>query len=230
MARDCEMVRKALAGVARAQRRGGMQAIAQMLVGDGSEKVKRFGFHNLSTFGILSGLSEREANDVLRATIAAGYVGLTSTEHPVPFLTTLGGKVMRSETENGIVLATRPKKAAARRAAGPRERVLDNARRRRLERTDDEGEARKDAKAAGRAAELSDTDASVVKRFDLLRAARAKLAKEANVPAYVVAHDRALMALAEHAPGDVDAMMAVPGWGPAKVAKWGEALLGAMAG
>jgi ATP-dependent DNA helicase RecQ len=231
LARDTEIVRKALAGVARAQRRGGMQAIAQMLAGIANEKVKRFGFDDLSTFGILSMLGEKEASGVLRATIAAGYVGLTPTEHPVPFLTVLGGRVMKAESPNEIVLRDAPKKAS-RRAVGQRARVLDNARERRLGRHDAAGatEDAAEAKAQRRTAEMADMDVDVAKRFEALRTERARLAKEAKVPAYVVAHDRALMALAESAPGDVGEMENVPGWGPSKVAKWGAALLGAMGG
>ena len=58
---------------------------------------------------------------------------------------------------------------------------------------------------------------------------RAQIAKDARVPAYVVAHDRALWALAESAPRDLEEMSDVPGWGTAKVLKWGESFLEALA-
>lgn len=231
VARDLEVVRKTLAAVARANRRGGIQAIAQMLVGAPTEKVKRFGFDELSTFGILKAMDEAGVAAVLRATIAAGYVGLTPTEHPVPYLTQAGARVMKAEVPSDIVLrdaggrGKRPPmpKAPHQRA---RERArAEGARGRRAEGGDDEvAEARQRAKVG----DMAEVDAGVARRFEALRAARAQLAKEAKVPAYVVAHDRALWALAEKPPRDLDAMSDVAGWGAAKVAKWGEPLLAAI--
>jgi len=65
-------------------------------------------------------------------------------------------------------------------------------------------------------------------RFDRLRAVRGRLAKEHGVPPYVVAHDRALFALAEAAPSSTDELVGVPGWGPAKASRWGGELLAAL--
>ncbi|MFW5968428.1 MAG: RecQ family ATP-dependent DNA helicase, partial [Persicimonas sp.] len=50
------LVKKVLAGVARARGKRGAHAVAAMLRGSTSKKVKQAGFHRLSTHGILSGL------------------------------------------------------------------------------------------------------------------------------------------------------------------------------
>ena len=51
------------------------------------DKTRRFGFTSLSTFGLLKERSHPWVMDLLRALLAAGWVDLTPTEHPVPPLT-----------------------------------------------------------------------------------------------------------------------------------------------
>jgi len=54
---------------------------------------------------------------------------------------------------------------------------------------------------------------------------RSAEAKRLGVPAYVVLHDRTLTALAQARPGNLKAMLAIDGIGPAKVEKHGAAIL-----
>jgi DNA helicase-2/ATP-dependent DNA helicase PcrA len=58
---------------------------------------------------------------------------------------------------------------------------------------------------------------------------RARAAKAANVPAYVIFHDTTLAAVAELRPATKDALLAVPGLGPVKAERYGEALLAVVA-
>jgi ATP-dependent DNA helicase RecQ len=60
---------------------------------------------------------------------------------------------------------------------------------------------------------------------DRLRALRTRLAKEAELPAYCVLHDRTLFELARARPTDERGLLAVPGIGPAKVERWGAPFL-----
>ncbi len=55
---------------------------------------------------------------------------------------------------------------------------------------------------------------------------RASEAKRLGVPAYVVMHDRSLNAVAHARPGNPNQLLAIDGIGPAKVEKFGEAILG----
>jgi RecQ family ATP-dependent DNA helicase len=59
-----------------------------------------------------------------------------------------------------------------------------------------------------------------------LREWRAAEAKRLRVPAYVVLHDRTLTALAEARPENPRQLLEIDGMGPAKVEKFGEAILG----
>jgi ATP-dependent DNA helicase RecQ len=101
------MVQKALSGVARANRRAGLAAVASMLVGVDDERTRRFGFTRLSTFGLLSTERIEWVTALLRALLAAGWVDLTPTDHPVPFVTKTGWDAMRGTTPVRMVLPPR---------------------------------------------------------------------------------------------------------------------------
>jgi ATP-dependent DNA helicase RecQ len=91
------VARMAMAAVARARERAGLQAVAEMLRGVSNARTERFGFTRMSTFGLLKDKSQEWVVALLRATIAAGWVDLTPTEHPVPVLTRMGWDAMRSK-------------------------------------------------------------------------------------------------------------------------------------
>ncbi|MBW3630300.1 MAG: ATP-dependent DNA helicase [Gemmatimonadetes bacterium] len=64
--------------------------------------------------------------------------------------------------------------------------------------------------------------------FERLRSLRSDLARKAAIPAYCVLTDRTLGELAARLPSDEEGLLDVPGIGPAKVAKYGSALLAAL--
>ncbi|MFF3869168.1 DNA helicase RecQ [Micromonospora sp. NPDC001898] len=66
--------------------------------------------------------------------------------------------------------------------------------------------------------------------FERLRAWRAATAKEQGVPAYVVFHDATLRQIAVDPPSTLDDLARVNGVGEAKLARYGEHLLAALAG
>jgi len=188
-------VKKALSAVARAQRRAGLQAIAEMLKGTVSAKTERFGFTKLSTFGLFQDKSHEWILALLRALLAAGWIDLTPTEHPVPFLTRAGAAVMKGEAPARIILPAEPR--------GP-----SSKRRARAERP-----------------EPSLLDAADQALFERLRARRAEIAKQASMPAYVVAHDRTLVDMVLKRPRTRAELLEVHGMGPARVEQYGERFL-----
>ena len=98
------VVKKALSGVARAQKRGGLVAVADMLRGVENEKTKKFGFTTLTTFGLLRDRSSEWIVAVLRALLAAGWIDLTTGDHPVPYVTQAGAAVMKGAAPARFVL------------------------------------------------------------------------------------------------------------------------------
>lgn len=189
------VVKKALSAVARAQRRGGLQAIAEMLRGVENDKTDRFGFTTLSTFGLFRDRSHDWILALLRAVLTAGWIDLTPTEHPVPYLTKAGAAVMKGDVPARIVLPAEP-------------RVPTSKRRPRGER-----------------AELPALAPADQALFERLRARRAEIAKEKGVPAYVVAHDRTLADMAHKNPLTREALLCVHGMGPARVEQYGDRFL-----
>ncbi|HVH42915.1 MAG TPA: HRDC domain-containing protein, partial [Labilithrix sp.] len=188
-------VKKALSAVARAQRRGGLQAVAEMLRGIENDKTSRFGFTKLSTFGLFRERSHDWTLALLRALLAAGWIDLTPTEHPVPYLTLAGAAVMKGEAPARIVL--------------PSERRAPASKRR----------------TRGERASLPALDGDTQALFERLRARRAEIAKQSGMPAYVVAHDRTLADMAHKRPLTREALLCVHGMGPARVEQYGERFL-----
>ena len=66
--------------------------------------------------------------------------------------------------------------------------------------------------------------------FEALRVLRKKLADAQGVPAYIVFSDKVLWELAARKPADEAELLAVPGVGPAKLARYGEAFLSLLNG
>jgi ATP-dependent DNA helicase RecQ len=66
--------------------------------------------------------------------------------------------------------------------------------------------------------------------FDQLRELRGRLAREQNVPAYVIFHDATLRAIARERPGDLDELGSIGGVGAAKLERYGKALLDTLSG
>jgi DNA helicase-2/ATP-dependent DNA helicase PcrA len=65
--------------------------------------------------------------------------------------------------------------------------------------------------------------------LEALKTWRSTAARAAKVPAYVIFHDTTLAAVAEAKPGSAEELLALPGLGPVKVARYGDALLAVVA-
>ena len=200
------IVRKALSGVARAGRRAGLVAIAEMLHGDRTTRAERFGFTDLSTFGLLGEHQPEFIVSLLRAMLAAGWIDLTPTEHPVPFLTGPGRDVMHARLPARIALPpeTAPVGRKAKRAKDP---------------------ARGTTASASEVAEVDDAARPL---FERLRAHRSEIAKERGVPAYVVAPNRSLVELAYIKPRTLGELSGIHGFGPSRIADYGEGFLSVL--
>lgn len=89
------------------------------------------------------------------------------------------------------------------------------------------GSRRAASKPAKVAADLSGDDAEL---FERLRAWRAGVAREAGLPAYVVFHDATLREVAVRRPASLDELGEISGVGAAKLERYGEGVLAAVAG
>jgi ATP-dependent DNA helicase RecQ len=88
-------VRKILACAARMGGRFGKGMLASALRGSRSAKLSQAGLDQLSTYGILSGMTQDEILLYVDALVAAGCLHVTGGAYPTVSLTPLGGEVMR---------------------------------------------------------------------------------------------------------------------------------------
>ena len=72
-------------------------------------------------------------------------------------------------------------------------------------------------------------DPAAQARFEALRAWRRDQASAQHVPPYVIFVDRTLAEIARAEPGSLDALAAIPGVGEGKLARYGKAVLAALA-
>jgi ATP-dependent DNA helicase RecQ len=84
--------------------------------------------------------------------------------------------------------------------------------------------SRSDRSAKGKAPPLP-LDDQALQRFDALKAWRAEVAREHNLPAYIVFHDATLAEMARERPGTLDALAGISGVGARKLEAYGREIL-----
>ena len=203
-----DAARKLLSTLYRVQQASGISFgaghVMDILRGKKTEKVGQFGHDGLSTFGIGAVYSEPQLRAVLRQLLAMGAVGL----HRV--------QLASGQSFDTLVL-TEGSRAVLKGELGVRLRESVS--------TPTAGKARRDKTAPKALAVLASLDAVAQVRFAALKAWRAEVAREHNLPAYVIFHDATLAAIAARAPGSLEDLQGVSGIGVAKLEKYGDAVL-----
>jgi ATP-dependent DNA helicase RecQ len=201
-----EAARKALSCVYRFHQQGGQRYGAGHLIdvlrGKGTDKVAQHQHERLSTFGIGADVTEAQWRSVLRQLIALGHLR-TEGEYNTLELTPSAREVLRGDVQLLLrVPAETPRRAkAGRTVRGGRERPPP----------------------------LPLDDAATA-RFSALKAWRAEVAREHNLPAYVVFHDASLAEMAREQPGSLDALGGISGVGAKKLEAYGAEILRVLAG
>jgi ATP-dependent DNA helicase RecQ len=200
-----EAARKALSCIYRFRQHGeggfaprafGAGHLLDVLRGKRTDKVSQYRHDQLSTFGVGADLSEAQWRGVLRQLVSLGHVR-TEGEFNTLVLTDSARAVLKGEVP--IVLReAREAVKASRQRAGRKERVP---------------------------AAAATLDAQAQKRFAALKAWRAEVAKEHNLPAYVVFHDATLAEMARDCPASLEALSHVTGVGAKKLDAYGTEIL-----
>ena len=186
---------KALAAVYRTGERFGAGHLIDVLVGNASEKTTRFGHVDMPVFGAGKDIAPRVWQSIFRQLLAAGLVSVDHAAYGA----------FRLEPEA--------------RAVFRRERQV-------LFRKDRAPAGRKGARAGSPAArERSNLAGSDLELLERLRAERLSLARELDVPPYVVFPDATLIALARERPRDREELLDIPGIGETKRDRFGDAFL-----
>ncbi len=195
-----DIIRKALAGVARASRRrsdGGWEGIygrgkiMDMLRGSKGANMHS-GLTNLSTYGILSDLNDKQIKGLFRALQDAGYIERSGAEMPLITLTATGNAVMMNReparlcmkwvTGDGPIRPTREKSEKKRRAQA----IWDKAMEQRMDK------------------EL----------YEHLAELRRDIAAEHGMPVYRIMKTDTLQALARLKPTTIEGAAQLKGIGP----------------
>ena len=175
--------------------------IMDILRGKKTEKVAQFGHEKISTFGIGADLTEPQLRGVLRQLIATGALGLQKvmldSGHSFDTLCLTEGSRAVLKGEVPVQLRESVSSAPAKRT-------------------------RKSSAPPAAAANLG-PDAQV--RFINLKAWRAEVAREHNLPAYVIFHDATLAAIAERNPGTLEDLQGISGMGAKKLEAYGAEVL-----
>ena len=214
------LVRKALSAVARVHTRFGLAAAVKLLKGAADARLQRAGLHRTPTFGVLGDHPEEWLLRLLRRCVTAGWVDFSGGDRPVVAITAEGRAVMQGRRPARLLLPPRLRYArveAAGRAA-PGTAAADAA---------FQGGLRMSPHRGRPAPALEDTelDARGHVLFEALRAFRLAEARRQKVPPYVIASDRSLRDIARLRPATAGALELAHGIGPAKVERYGAAIL-----
>ena len=199
-----DAARKLLSTIYRVQQMGGSYGavhIMDILRGKATEKVTQRGHETLSTFGIGADLTEVQLRGVLRQLIATGAVAVNAEAFNTLQLTEGSRAVLKGEVPVQL-------RASVSTPAGRKPK----------------------RSTAATAAKLpASLDAEGQTRYLALKAWRAEVAKEHNLPAYVIFHDATLVAIAERAPHSLDDLQGLSGMGAKKLEAYGDEVLRILA-
>jgi len=201
-----DAARKLLSTIYRVQQMSGFGFgaghVIDILRGKATEKVMQRGHETVSTFGIGADLSETQWRAVLRQLIAIGAVAVDAQAFNTLQLTEASRAVLRGEVPVRL-----------------RESVSTPAGRK----------AKRGTFGAVVKAPAS-LDAEGQSRYLALKAWRAEVAKEHNLPAYVIFHDATLAAIAARAPQSLDDLQGITGIGAKKLEAYGQEVLRVVRG
>ncbi len=196
-----DAARKLLSTVYRVQQMSGFGFgaghIVDILRGKVTEKVTQRGHQALSTFGIGADLSETQWRAVLRQLLAIGAVAVDAQAFNTLALTEVSRAVLKGAVP--ITLRLTQPKATARKTR------------------------RTNQAAAPKVATV--LNAAEQRRYAALKAWRAEVAREHNLPAYVIFHDATLVAIAQTAPHSRLELQGISGLGVRKLEAYGDAVL-----
>ncbi len=192
---------KALSAMVRTGQRFGTEHLTNILVGEHSEAVQKFGHDRLPTFGVGKEYDKQEWRSIFRQLYAAGIVALDIAGYGAWTVTDAGRRVLKGAER--MDLRTDTLKPATRKAARAAAR----------------------AAAAAALANGAPGDAAL---FAALKERRSELAKAQQVPAYVVFADKTLLDMARRKPANAAEMSMVHGIGEAKLRQYGEVFLDAI--
>ena len=194
-----DAARKMLSCIYRVQQASGISFgaghIMDILRGKATDKMAQYAHNKLSTFGIGADLAEAQWRGVLRQLIAKNMVRVDSEAFSTLELLPDARAVLRGE----VSLMLREQAAGA----GSKKR------------------SSKPTKTSVKGMAEASLNAGALERLGRLKAWRADVAREHNLPAFVIFHDATLRAIAEQAPQSLADLEGISGMGSKKLHAYG---------
>lgn len=198
-----EAARKALSCIYRFRQHSGIGYGAGHLIdvlrGKSTDKTRERGHEQLTTFGIGADLSEAQWRGVVRQLIALGHLA-SEGEYNTLALTESARAVLRGE----VRIELREPREPTPRARGSRAKA---------------GAAPRVPRAA------ATLDVAGQARFAALKTWRSEVAREHNLPAYIVFNDATLAQMAAESPDSMSALAGISGVGAKKLEAYGRQIL-----
>jgi ATP-dependent DNA helicase RecQ len=179
--------------------RYGKAMVSEILRGSRGEKLLRAGFESLSTYGIMSDADVRQIRLIIDELVRREYLSTEGVEYPVLCLTEKARTVLRGG-EKVIMMLPREEKAPGK-------------------------TGKPGTRAQGSGSPSGDVPEEL---FSRLKELRARLAREAAVPAYVIFSDASLKDMCRRRPETAEQFLEVSGVGEVKLERYGEAFLSAL--
>jgi ATP-dependent DNA helicase RecQ len=170
--------------------------------GKTTDKVTQYGHDALSTFGIGADFSELQLRGVLRQLIAMGALAVQGGEFSTLQLTAESRAVLKGDVSVRL-----------------RESVSAPA----------ERKSKRSTRLGAMVKAPIALDSGGLMRYSALKAWRAEVAKEHNLPAYVIFHDATLAAIAQKAPQSMDDLLGISGMGTKKLEAYAHEVLRVVA-
>jgi ATP-dependent DNA helicase RecQ len=201
-----DAARKLLSTIYRIQQMSGVSFGAGHLMdivrGKTTDKVTQYGHDALSTFGIGANFSELQLRGVLRQLIAMGALAVQGGEFSTLQLTAESRAVLKGDVSVRL-----------------RESVSAPA----------ERKSKRSTRLGAMVKAPIALDSEGLMRYSALKAWRAEVAKEHNLPAYVIFHDATLAAIAQKAPQSMDDLLGISGMGTKKLEAYAHEVLRVVA-
>ena len=193
---------KALSCVYRTGQRFGAGHLIDVLLGKDTDKVKQFGHHSVSTFGLGKDLTELQWRGVFRQLAATGLLTVDMEGYGGLRLNPASRAVLKGE------------QTVTFRVESPRK----NRERTRKDKT---------AKQSGSRPHggVQPQDEAL---WQALRDTRIRLSREQGVPPYVIFHDATLLEMLAQRPRDLHEFAAISGVGARKLEQYGNTFLGVL--
>lgn len=186
---------KALSCAYRTQERFGANYLIDVLMGAENDRIRNFGHDQLSTYGVGGEYNKAEWQNIFRQLVAFNLLSPNADGH--------GGLHI---SEHGRAFLKEKPSISMRKAIASQKTTKQSSR----------------SKATSLPA-IEDNETQQL--YDQLKAARAMLAKQQNVPAYVIFHDKTLRELAMKKPSSLEDMLEIGGIGESKLQRYGQPFL-----